>query len=96
VLWQSLAERAKGRADLLRDAAEKEQRIIDLERELEEVCEVAVADKKKLEDELAEERRKVVEATMQFNITTTGRLIFCVLMIPLKRRSLTVVSRRLT
>jgi hypothetical protein len=31
VPWQSLAERAKGRADLLKNAAEKEQRIVDLE-----------------------------------------------------------------
>jgi cell division septum initiation protein DivIVA len=94
VLWQSLADRAKGWADLLRDAAAKEQRIIDLEREHKEVREAAAADKKKLEDDLAEERRKVVEATAQFNTAATGRLIF-VLMIPLKRRSLTVVSRRL-
>jgi uncharacterized protein involved in exopolysaccharide biosynthesis len=72
-LWQSLAERAKGRADLLKDAAAKEQRIIDLERELKEVHEAAAADNKKLEDELAEERRKVVEATAQFNAAATGR-----------------------
>jgi hypothetical protein len=43
--------------------AEKEQRIVDLERELKEVREAAAAKKKKLEDELAEERRKAVEAT---------------------------------
>jgi hypothetical protein len=76
VLWQSLAERAKGRADLLRDEAAKERWIIDLERELKEVREAAAADKKKLEDELAEERRKAVAATAQFNTATTGRLIF--------------------
>jgi hypothetical protein len=29
---------------------------------------VAAADKKRLEDELAEERRKAVEATTQFNV----------------------------
>jgi hypothetical protein len=63
VLWQSLAERAKGRADLLKRAAEKEQRIVDLERELKVVLEAVAADKKKLEDELAEERGKAVEAT---------------------------------
>jgi hypothetical protein len=63
VLWQSLAERAKGRADLLRDAAARDLRIIDLERELKKVREAAAADKKKLEDELAKERRKDVEAT---------------------------------
>jgi hypothetical protein len=52
-----------GRADQLRHAEEKEQRITDLERELREVREAAAADKKRLEDKLAEERRKVVEAT---------------------------------
>jgi hypothetical protein len=72
-MWQSLAERAKGRADLLKDAAAKEQRIIDLERELKEVREAAAADKKKLEDKLAEEKRKVVEATAQFIDAATGR-----------------------
>jgi cell division septum initiation protein DivIVA len=57
VLWQSLADRAKGRADLLKDAAAKEQRIVDLERELKEVREATAAEKKKLEDEFAEEKR---------------------------------------
>jgi hypothetical protein len=71
-LWQSLAERAKGWADLLKNAA-GEQRIVDLERELKEVREAAAAEKKKLEDELAEEKRKAVEATAQFNIAATGR-----------------------
>jgi cell division septum initiation protein DivIVA len=73
VLWQSLADRAKGRADLLKDAAAKEQRIVDLERELKEVREVAAAKKKKLEDELAEEKCKAVEATTQFNTIAIGR-----------------------
>jgi uncharacterized protein YlxW (UPF0749 family) len=68
-----LAERAKGRVDLLKHEEEKEQRIVDLERELKDVREAAAADKKKLEDELAEERRKAVEATSQFNTTATGR-----------------------
>jgi hypothetical protein len=31
------------------------------------------ADKKKLEDELIEEKRKAVEATAQFNTMATGR-----------------------
>jgi hypothetical protein len=63
-----------GRADLLKHAEEKEQQIVDLERELKEVREAATADKKRLEDELAEERRKAVEATAQFNTVATGRL----------------------
>jgi hypothetical protein len=73
VRWQSLAERAKGRADLLKDAAAKEQRFVDLKRELKEVREVAAAEKRKLEDELAEERRKAMEATEQFNTAATSR-----------------------
>jgi hypothetical protein len=68
-----MAERAKGRADQLRHAEEKDQCIIDLERELKEVREAAAADKKRLEDELAEERRKAMEATAQFNTAATSK-----------------------
>jgi predicted nucleic acid-binding Zn-ribbon protein len=71
----SLVKRAKGRADLLKNATEKDQRIVDLERELKEVRETAAAEKKMLEDELAEERRKAVEATAQFNTMSTSRSI---------------------
>jgi hypothetical protein len=35
---------------------------------------VVAAVKKRLEDELAEEKRKAVEATAQFNTMATGRL----------------------
>jgi septal ring factor EnvC (AmiA/AmiB activator) len=73
VLWQSLVDRAKGRANLLKDAAAKEQQIVDLERELKEVREAAAAKKRKLEDELTEEKRKAVEATAQFNTMATCR-----------------------
>jgi hypothetical protein len=52
-------ERAKGWADQLWHA--------------EEVREAAAADKKRLEDELAEERRKAVEATTQFNTPVTSK-----------------------
>jgi hypothetical protein len=45
MLWQSLAQRAKGWADLLKDAAAKEQGFVDFERELKEIREAAVADK---------------------------------------------------
>jgi hypothetical protein len=41
---------------------------------LKEVHEAAAAEKKKLEDELAEEKRKAVEATTQFNTMVAGRL----------------------
>jgi hypothetical protein len=34
---------------------------------------VAAAEKKRLEDGLAEEKRKAVEATSQFNTVATGR-----------------------
>jgi hypothetical protein len=59
----------------LKNAAEKEHRIVDLERALKEVREAATAEKKRLEDELAEEKRKAVEATAQFNTMSTGRSI---------------------
>jgi phage shock protein A len=73
VLWQSLVDRAKGRANLLKDAAAKEQQIVDLERELKEVREAAAAKKRKLEDELTEEKRKAAEATTQLNTMATCR-----------------------
>jgi uncharacterized protein YbaP (TraB family) len=57
---------------------EKEQRIVDLEREFKEVREAAAAEKKRLEDELIEERRKAMEATVQFNAMSTGRSIIYV------------------
>jgi hypothetical protein len=57
---------------------EKEQRIVDLEREFKEVREAAAAEKKRLKDELVEERRKAVEATVQFNAMSTGRSIIYV------------------
>jgi hypothetical protein len=46
---------------------------------------VAAADKKRLEDELAEERRKAVEATVQFNTAAT---VGFSLYLFLKKRSL--------
>jgi cell division septum initiation protein DivIVA len=61
---------------LLKNATEKEQRIVDLERELKEVREAAAAEKKRLEDELAEEKSKVVEATAQSNTMAAGRSNF--------------------
>jgi regulator of sigma D len=62
-LWQSLAEQAKSRVDLLKNTSEREQRIIDLEQELKQVREAAAAKKKRLKDELVEEKRKAIEAT---------------------------------
>jgi hypothetical protein len=73
VPWQSLAERAKSRIDLLKNATEREQRITDLEQEIKQVREASTAEKKRLEDELAEEKRKAAEATAQFNALSIGR-----------------------
>jgi hypothetical protein len=79
-------EHAKGRADLLKNAMEMEQWIVDLERELKEVCEAVVAEKKRLEDELAEEKRRAVQATANsilcpsvgrfFILTISGMKVF--------------------
>jgi hypothetical protein len=52
------------RANQLWHAEEKERRITNLERELREVREAAAAEKKRLDDELAEERHKAVETTV--------------------------------
>jgi cell division septum initiation protein DivIVA len=65
-----LVDRAKNQVDLLKNAAAKERRVTELEQELNQVREAAVVEKKKLEDELAEEKRKTKEATAQFNALT--------------------------
>jgi hypothetical protein len=39
---------------------------------------VAAAEKKRLEDELAEEKRKAKEATAQFNTLTIGVVEICI------------------
>jgi hypothetical protein len=76
---------------------EKEQRIVDLERELKEVRDAAAAEKKRLEDELA--RRSARSWRLLRNLIPwplVGRIFM--LMIFLRRRSfsyvLTVVSCR--
>jgi hypothetical protein len=73
-----LVERAKGRVDLLKNAAATQLRVAELEQELKEVREAVVVEKKKLEDELAEERRKTKEANAQFNVVSIGKVeILC-------------------
>jgi hypothetical protein len=62
---------------LLKNVAEKEQKIIDFEQELKEVCEAGASEKKRLEDELAEEKCKAIEATTQFNTVSTARSNLC-------------------
>jgi hypothetical protein len=69
-----LADRAKNRVDLLKNAAAKERRVTELEQELKQVREAAAVEKKKFEDELAEEKCKAKEATMQFNALTIGKV----------------------
>jgi hypothetical protein len=60
-----LADRAKGRIDLLKNAAATQLRVVELELELKQVREVVTAEKKKIEDELAEEKHKTQEANAQ-------------------------------
>jgi hypothetical protein len=45
-----LSRTGQGRVDLLKNAAEREQRIADLEQELKQVHEAATAEKNRLED----------------------------------------------
>jgi septal ring factor EnvC (AmiA/AmiB activator) len=71
-LDQALADRAKGRIDLLKNATATQLRVAELEQELKEVREAAAAEKKKLEDELVEEKRKTKEANAQFNVVNIG------------------------
>jgi peptidoglycan hydrolase CwlO-like protein len=73
VLWQPLVERARSRVDLLKNATKREQRITNLEQDLKQDREAAAAEKKRLEDELAEEKRKATKATAQFNTLSIGR-----------------------
>jgi hypothetical protein len=71
-LGQSLADRAKGRIDLLKNTAATQLQVAELEQELKQVREAATAEKKKLEDELAEEKRMTQEANAQFNAVSIG------------------------
>jgi hypothetical protein len=74
----SRAGQKSGRPAEKRRSGPKEQQIIDLEQELKQVCEAAAADKKRLEDELADEKRKAMEANAQFNTLSIGRSNLCV------------------
>jgi hypothetical protein len=74
VLEQSLADRAKDRADLLKNAVATQLWVAELEQELKQVHEVAIMDKKKLEGELAEEKRKTQEANVQFNTANIDKI----------------------
>jgi hypothetical protein len=47
--------------------------VTELEQELNRVCEVATADKKKLEDELKEEKRKNWEANTFLTIVSISK-----------------------
>jgi hypothetical protein len=63
----------------LKDAAATRLRVAELEQELKEVCEAATVEKKKLEDELTEEKRKTKEANAQLNALTIGKVetLYC-------------------
>jgi hypothetical protein len=69
-----LANRAKGRIDLLKNAVATQLRVAELEQELKQFWEAAAVEKKKLEDELAEEKRRIREANVQFNALTIGKV----------------------
>jgi hypothetical protein len=73
VLEQSLVDRAKGRINLLKNAAATQLRVAELEQELKQVR-VATAAEKKLEDKPAEEKRKTQEANAQFNAVNIGKV----------------------
>jgi hypothetical protein len=69
-----LADRAKSWVELLKNAVVKEQQITELEQELKHAWEAAATDKKRLEDELVEEKHKAKEATAQFNVVSIGKV----------------------
>jgi hypothetical protein len=73
-LERSLADRAKGKADLLRNATATQLQVVELERELKQVHVVAAAEKRKLEDELTEEKHKTQEANAQFNAASIRKI----------------------
>jgi hypothetical protein len=47
--------------------------VVGLEQKLKQAREVAAAEKKSLEDELAEEKHKTQEANAQFNVASIGK-----------------------
>jgi hypothetical protein len=69
-----LADQAKNPFDLLKNAVKKERWVTELEQELKQAREMATAEKKKLEDELAEEKRKAKDATAKSNALTISKL----------------------
>jgi hypothetical protein len=82
-----LADRAKSRIDLLKNAAATERRVTELEQELKQVREAAAVEKK-LEDQLAEEKRKTKEANAQFNAFTIGKVkVYAGSLVPAASRS---------
>jgi hypothetical protein len=72
---------------VLKHAAEKEQLIVDLDRELKEVREAAAADKKRLEDSLPRRGARPWRPLRIFNTAAPGRSSLLSL---LRERSLAV------
>jgi hypothetical protein len=64
----------KNQVDLPKNGAEKERWVTELEQELKQVREVAATETRKLENKLAEEKRKAKQATTQFNASTIGNV----------------------
>jgi hypothetical protein len=58
----------------LKNAAATQLRFAELDQVLKEVCEAATMEKKKLKDELAEEKHKTQEANAQFNVVSIGKV----------------------
>jgi hypothetical protein len=59
---------------LLRNAAATQLQVAELEQELKKVRVAASVDKKKLEDELAEEKHETQEAIAQLNVANIGKV----------------------
>jgi hypothetical protein len=59
---------------LLRNAAATQLQVAELEQELKKVRVAAAVDKKKLEDELAEEKHETQEAIAQLNVANIGKV----------------------
>jgi hypothetical protein len=70
----------------LKNAAAMQLRVAKLEQELKQVREAATTDKKKLVDELAEEKRKTQEANAQFNAVNIGKIKTSHLQLPCRAK----------
>jgi hypothetical protein len=58
----------------LKNAAATQLQVAELEQKLKQVREAAATERKKIEDELAEEKCKIQEANAQFNVVSIGKV----------------------